>query len=104
MFPSVRVVRDGIKYHSIGWLKGITKWNEVEELLLFEDGYIAIAFERPGLFLINGTYFNKLYGILIRHELPVLYLSPNTSNREEILTAICQHSQLKSLRKVGRRR
>ena len=44
MFPSTRVVQDGIKYSSVGWLKGIIKWNEIEEVLLFENGYMAIVF------------------------------------------------------------
>ncbi len=100
MFPSVRVVKNGIKYMSIGFLKGIIKWDEIEELLLFENGYIAVAFHRPGLFLLNGTYFNQLYGKLIRHESAVLFLSPGTANREEILTTIYHNSNVKSVKEI----
>jgi len=100
MFPSIRVVTDGIKYMSLGFIKKTIKWGEIEDTLLFENGYIAIAFQSRGLFLLNGTYFNKLYGMLIRHEFPVLFLSPSTANRDEILAAIHQNSNVKGLKKV----
>jgi hypothetical protein len=104
MFPALRVVSTGIKYSSMGVLKGIIKWDEIEEVLLFENDYAAIAFQRPGLFLINGTYFNKLYGILIRHESTVLFLSPNIANHEEIMNTIFENSKVKSYKNVIRRK
>ena len=103
MFPSVRVMPDGIKFVSIGFLKDVIKWSEIEETLLFENGCIAIAFQRRGLFVLNRTYFNKLYGMLIRHESAVLFLSPGTTNRDEILAAIHRNSNVQGLKKVLRR-
>ena len=100
MFPAIQVITDGIKYLSLGFIKGTIRWNEIEDALLFENGYIAIAFRREGIFLVNGTYFNKMYGMLIRHELAVLFLSPGTANREEILDAIYRNSNVKRIKEI----
>jgi hypothetical protein len=104
MFPSVRVVSDGIKYMSLSFIKRTIKWNEIEDVLLFENGYIAITFQSRGSFILNGTYFNKLYGMIIRHEYPSLFLSPGTTGRDEILTAIYSNSNVKKLKKIVSRR
>ena len=102
MFPSIRVTPKGIKYSSANFMKGIITWNEIEEVLLFDNGYLAIAFRKPGFFLINGAYFYKLYGILIRHEANIVFLSPKISNKEEILDAIYQNTHIKTAKKVRR--
>jgi hypothetical protein len=102
MFPSIRVTPNGIKYSSAGFLKGTTTWNEIEELLLFDNGYMAIAFQKPGFFLINGAYFYKLYGLLVRHQSNILFLSPKISNKEEILESIFQNTQIKVAKRVRR--
>ena len=100
MFPSIRVVSSGIKYRTLGFIKGIIEWAEIEDRLFFENGFIAIAFQRRGFFLLNGTYFNRLYGILIRRQYAMLFLSPGTTNRDEILLAIHNSSKAKKLKKI----
>jgi hypothetical protein len=102
MFPSIRVIANGIKYSSASFMNGNITWNEIEELLLFENGYMAIAFQRPGFFLINGAYFYKLYGILIGHEANILFLAPKVSNKEEILEAIYQDTLIKDAKRIKR--
>jgi hypothetical protein len=102
MFPSTRVVANGIRYSTASFLKGTIKWDEIEELLLFENDFMAVAFQRRGPSLLNGLYFNKLYGMLIHHEANVLFLSPKVSNRKEILEAIFRNTHIKSAKKVGK--
>jgi len=102
MFPSIRLVNNGIKYASAGFMKGILVWSEIEELLVFDNGYMAIAFQRPGLSLINGAYFYRLYGVLIRHEANIFFLSPKLTNKEELISAIYQNTQIKNIKRVKR--
>jgi len=103
MFPSFRITKDGVKCSSVGPLKDLIRWNEIEELIMFENGYIAMAFHRSGFFLLNGLYYNKLYAMIVKHEGAVLYISPSTESRDEILNAIFNHAGIKPIKKFKRR-
>jgi hypothetical protein len=43
----------------------------------FKNGYAAIVFQKEGFYLINGTYFNMAYGMLVHTYKPVVLLSPS---------------------------
>ena len=99
MFPSIRVISAGIRYSSVSFLNGTIEWNEIEDLVLFENNYLAIIFEKRGLALLNGSYFQRLYGLLIRREGSVIFISPRTTNRQEVLDAIFQNTPIKLIKR-----
>jgi hypothetical protein len=98
MFPAIKIMEDGLKYSSLGIITGTIKWNEIENLRGFDNGFIAIGIRRKGFFLFNGLYFNKIYALLIGHESPVLFLSSKTENLKGIVNAIQNHSEAKTIK------
>jgi hypothetical protein len=102
MFPSIELTDEGIHCISIGLVKTLIRWNEIESLFQFKNGYLGLVFNKPGAFFLNSSYYNILYGMVIRRDAPVLFLSPNTENLEGILSTIFEHSNAKSVRKYRR--
>jgi hypothetical protein len=98
LFPEIRIMDNGLKYRVI-FFKGLITWNEIEEVILFPSGYAALIISRKGFFLFNGLYFNKLYGHIIRHEQPVLFLSSRLENLKEVLQIIGNKSNAKIIQR-----
>lgn len=98
LFPEIRIVKDGIKYRFLTFVKGTIRWEEIEEVIEFSSGYIALAISRKGLYLLNGLYLNRLYGQIIRHEQPVLFLAPQTEDKQQVLAAIKSKSKARFIR------
>lgn len=87
LFPEIRLVENGVKYRVLVFT-GILKWREIDHVIRLRNDYVAVTINRKGLYFLNGLYFNRLQGIFIRHEQPVLLLAPGLEDREALLQEI----------------
>lgn len=89
LFPALAVSKNGIRYMYFGGVvRGEILWGEVISLRKLKDDYLIIMLERKGIPLLNGLYFNSLYGRLFGVSQPIILLSPSLTNRENIVINI----------------
>jgi hypothetical protein len=94
MFPDIKIVREGIKFRYLHFFKGLILWEEVEGVIevIRPRGGMAFVISRKGPNFINGLYFNSLYGIMNRHDKPLLLISSGLEKRGEILREVRQRT------------
>jgi hypothetical protein len=88
VFPNVEVRRDGINFRYWGFFGSKVKWEEIDSLIYYPNGYIILRIDKRGLSIFNGLYFNDLQGKLLKSQLPILVFSPGLEKREEIVAEI----------------
>ena len=91
VFPDMRVTEDGIEYCVYGIFRSRLKWNEINSVLQLPRGYRAIAISRAGSTLFNGLYTNKIFGDIVKSNLPVVLISPHLENIDFLLREINNH-------------
>jgi hypothetical protein len=85
LFPSIKITKQGIKYLSFPIRTNLIKWDEIDSIVRFQNGYAAIVFNKKGFIILNGLYYNKIYGMIIKAFDPVILLSSNVLNQTELL-------------------
>ncbi len=94
LFPAIRITKRGVGYSYFGGLiKGEILWGEVIALDELTSGYSIIRIGRIGLSVFNGLYMNSLYGRLVSVFDPIIFISPDLENRENIIVSIQKHIQ-----------
>ncbi|MCP4139851.1 MAG: hypothetical protein GY755_06095 [Chloroflexi bacterium] len=96
LFPEIRLVSEGIKYRSFIY-RGVIKWEEVHSLIKLKNDIIVITIKRS-FSLLRGLILFKLFGMIVGHDYPVLFLAPKLEEREEILAEIMKKSSAKSIK------
>lgn len=99
VFPEIRLTPEGLKYHV--WplpIFGLIRWSEVESVVQVRFEFIRIAINRDGVSFFNGLLFQRIIGWYMRHEFPLIFLSPGLQSREEIVQEILRHSNVKKVR------
>ena len=102
LFPAIRVTQEGLKYKALSFFGGLITWGEIDDVLILSNKFVVVSFVKPGFFLFNGTYFNKLCGLLIKHEGTVLFLSPGIADEADILLEIYKNSSIKQPKFIGK--
>ena len=102
IFPEIRLTPEGLKYH-VGPLPiyGLVQWSEIDSVAQVRFEIIRIAIKRDGISLLNGLLFQRIIGWYMRHEFPLLFLSPGLQGRDEILHQILLHNNAKKVRLAG---
>ena len=90
MFPKIKLTEQGIKYLSFSLTIRLIKWDEVESLVYFRNGYAALILQKRGFILLNGLYYNKLYGMIVRAFDPVIFVAPNILDQSELLANLSE--------------
>jgi hypothetical protein len=88
IFPNIEIRRDGLSFKYWGFWGSKVKWNEIDSLVYYPNGYIVMRLDKRGLSIFNGLYFNDLQGKVLKSQLPILVLSPGLENREEMVAEI----------------
>lgn len=88
IFPNAEIRRDGINFRYWGFFGSKVKWEEVDSLIYYPNGYIILRIDKRGLSIFNGLYFNDLQGKVLKSQLPILVFSPGLEKREEIVAEI----------------
>jgi hypothetical protein len=88
MFPKIQITEQGIKYLSFPIQTKLIKWDEMEGLVRFRNGFAALIFDKKGLILLNGLYYYKLYGMIVKAYKPVIILSPNILTQTQLLDVL----------------
>lgn len=102
VFPDIRLAADGLKYR-IGPIPifRIVRWDEIESVALMKHEIIRIAIKRDGFSYFNGLFFQWFIGLFLKHEYPLLLLSPGLDGRDDIVQEILTHSKVKKVRLAG---
>lgn len=90
MFPKIKLTEQGIKYLSFPLTIRLIKWDEVESLVYFRNGYAALILQKKVLSVLNGLYYNKLYGMIVRAFDPVIFIAPNILEQSELLANLSE--------------
>jgi hypothetical protein len=88
IFPNVEIRRDGVNFRYWGFWGSNVKWEEIDSLVYYPNGYIILRIDKRGLSIFNGLYFNDLQGKVLKSQLPILVFSPGLEKREEIVAEI----------------
>ena len=99
IFPAIKIQHDGIKF--IYWLVlgSMVKWDEIESLVYYPNGYVVLRINKLGLPFFNGQYFNLLHARVIGSQLPILIFSPGLEKKEEIIGEILKKSSARVVHK-----
>jgi hypothetical protein len=92
LFPELRLVDEGVKCRSIVFT-GIIKWSEIDHMIRLPNAYVALTIHRRGVSFMNGLYFNRVQGMIIRHERPVLLIAPGLDDHDALLGEIRSRSR-----------
>lgn len=92
MFPALRIVKEGIKQR-VWFITSLIRWNEIRKIENLRSGYIGLILDRKGIPHLNGLFFNKVNGRMIRYENPVLFIAPEMEGKNKILRAIQDNSE-----------
>lgn len=90
LFPAIRLTDEGIHLKSGAWPIGTVRWEEIAEVVQLSPDLTVLAIRRKGLPLLNGLYFNRFYGMIVRSRDPVVLLSSSLKDRSEIVTRAIQ--------------
>jgi len=90
-FPKIRITNEGIEICTYLIFRSRFKWNEIAGVVKLPKGYKAITISRPGFPLINGLYSSKIYGDIVKSNLPVILISPRLENINLLLQEIDIH-------------
>jgi len=88
IFPVIEIRRDGLNFCYWTFFNCKVKWQEIDSLIYYQNGYIILRIDKRGLSIFNGLYFNSLQARFIRSQLPILVFSPGLENRNEIIKEI----------------
>ena len=88
MFPSIRANEIGVRYFSFPLSIRVIRWEEIESLTYFQNGYAALILQKKGLTLLNGLYFHKLYGMMLGVIDPIILLAPNILDQTDLLAKL----------------
>ncbi len=99
IFPTIEIRREGL-YASYWEFFGCrVKWEEIDSLAYYSNGYIALRVDKRGLPILNGTYFYRLQGRIAKSRLPTIILSPGLQKRDEIITEIMKKGSPRIIQK-----
>jgi len=90
LFPKIKTTAQGVKYLSSPLIIRLIKWDEIESLVYFRNGYAALILQKRGFILLNGLYYNKLYGMIVRAFDPVIFVAPNILDQSELLANLSE--------------
>jgi hypothetical protein len=88
IFPSIEIRRDGISCKYWGFFGSKVKWEEIDSLVYYPNGYVILRVDKRGFSFLNGLYFNDLMARMFRSQLPVIIFSPGLEKRDELITEI----------------
>jgi hypothetical protein len=98
LFPEIRLTSQGVRYRW-GLIYDTIKWDEIENLVELKNRTVLLSIRRKGISLLR-LYYQRIVGYYLKHEYPVLLLSPGLEQREMILSEIVKNSPVKDVRKV----
>ena len=99
IFPAIKVQHDGIDF-SYGFFFGSkVRWNEIDSLVYYPNGYVVLRIDKRGLPIFTGLYFNKLQAGFIKSQLPILIFSPGLEKRKELIDEILEKGSPRVVRK-----
>ncbi len=87
LFPELRLVDEVVKCRSIVFT-GVIKWPEIDHMIRQPNAYVALTIRRKGVSFMNGLYFNRVQGMIIRYERPVLLIAPGIDDHDALLREI----------------
>ncbi len=87
LFPAIRPTKAGLVCRVL-FFQGLIVWNEIDRIIQLPNDYVALAINRRGLSFLNGLYFNRLHGLLIHKQEPVLLIAPGLDDHDPILREI----------------
>ncbi len=100
LFPRIRITEQGVKFLAFPIRINLIRWDEIDSIVRFQNGYAALVFNKKGFILLNGLYFNKLYGMIIKAFDPVIFLSPNVLNQAELLDKLTERKISGTAKKI----
>jgi len=92
IFPSIGLRRTGININYWGGWGRNVKWEEIDSLVYYPNGYIIIRIAKT-LAIFRGLYFNILLAKFVRSNLPILILSPSFENRDKFIEELLKHCE-----------
>jgi hypothetical protein len=98
-FPTIEIRRDGLNCSYWEFINCRVKWEEVESLAYYPNGYIVLRIEKRGLPILNGLYFYSLQARILRTRLPVVILSPGLEKRNELIEEILKKASPRIVQK-----
>lgn len=99
IFPNIEIRRDGLSFKYWGFWGTKVKWDEIDSLVYYPNGYVVMRLDKRGFPAFNGLYFNALQGKFVKSQLPILVLSPGLENREEMISEILTKCSPRIVRK-----
>jgi hypothetical protein len=94
LFPSIRILRTGLKVKRLIWVQ-MFNWNEVGEIVNISRPRgakgIILSPKGPALIKLLKNYPFYLYGVIAGVFEPVVILSNDLENRDEIITEVAKH-------------
>ena len=88
LFPTIQIGKLGIRYSSL-FLGGLVRWDEIQTVAKVKrpTECLAVVFSRP-FGILNGWWFSIMHGRLAGVGKPVLLISMNWEERDELLQMI----------------
>lgn len=99
-FPTIELRKQGINVSFWEFFSVNIKWDEIESVVHYPNGYVILRVDKKGLPLINGLYFYSLQGKILRSKLPTIVLSPWLQKKEELINEILRNSAPRVVRKM----
>lgn len=78
LFPRVKFFNNGVRYMTSPVTTKLIKWDDVDFLHIFKNGYGALVIRSCGSILFSGFWVNKFYGLATGVIDPIILLSPYT--------------------------
>jgi hypothetical protein len=94
LFPGIKMLDVGIKYMSSPISTRLVRWDEIESLCVFKNGYGALIIQKKGLSIFNGLYFNKIYGLMTGILDPVIFLAPSTLGNADLINKLREKGKI----------
>jgi hypothetical protein len=87
-FPSVRLEHKGIRYRSL-FLGGLIRWHEIKTVVKVKRPIecLAVVISRP-FAILSGLWFLSSYGRIAGVRKPVVLLTMNWEDRDELLQKV----------------
>jgi hypothetical protein len=96
LFPAIRVTDRGLEYRYL-FMWGFVRWHEIETIARVKQPMELVVISRP-LAILNGLWFASLHGQLAEVGKPVILLSINWEDRDNLMQTIHQHQAASAVR------
>ena len=90
IFPTLEISESGLKTSYWMFFRKKIKWDDVESIVYYPNGYVILKINRTG-FPFTGLYYYQLMGMRLKVRKPVIVLAPGFEEREKFINEMLQY-------------